>query len=369
MKRYWLSAALAVLLLGGSHGFAAEKTRTPAFGALEAMTPEAVQAKAQAWLKEVGKTDAASQERFAAIWAQKERTVLDRLVDTFALGDAEAAKLMAEARDPATPAPDAGFVPALFKNDKASVFFRANLGMGYARALANRRVHEEALAVMKLFRAEQTIDPATFLFFKAVSEHSLLNRKDATTTISRLLDDAIAIAPERYKTVSALMLLDMQTWKDKDLASVGRKMSNVERRLEIARGGPETQKLQKEIVLRLDELIKELENKQKPPPPGSGDGQCPNGGSCPNGGQPGSGSGPPKANGTGSPATESGIANQGGPGTVDPKEFKKTVENWVSMPAREKTQALQRLTQGLSQRHREAVEAYFRNLNDVARRP
>ena len=111
MKRYWLSAALAVLLLGGSHGFAAEKTRTPAFGALEAMTPEAVQAKAQAWLKEVGKTDAASQERFAAIWAQKERTILDRLVDTFALGDAEAAKLMAEARDPATPAPDAGFVP------------------------------------------------------------------------------------------------------------------------------------------------------------------------------------------------------------------------------------------------------------------
>jgi len=365
VKRYWLSAALAVLLLGGSQGFAAEKNRTPVFGALEAMTPEAVQAKAQAWLKEVGKTDAASQERFGAIWAQKERTVLDRLVDTFSLGDAEAAKLMAEARDPATPAPDAGFVPPLFKNDKHSLFFRANLGMGFARALANRRVHEEALAVMKLFRAEQTIDPSTFLFFKAVSEHSLLNRKDATVTISRLLEDAIAIAPERYKTVSALMLLDMQTWKDKDLASVGRKMSNVERRLEIARGGPETQKLQKEIVLRLDELIKELENKQKPPPPG--DGECPNGGSCPNGGQPGSGSGPPKANGKGSPATESGIVPVGGPGTVDPTQFKKLVENWVAMPARERVQALQSLTQGMSQRHREAIEAYFRNLNDVRR--
>ena len=59
------------------------------------------------------------------------------------------------------------------------------------------------------------------------------------------------------------MLLDMHAWKDKDLQSVARKMENVERRLELARGGPQTQKLQKEIVLRLDELIKELENKNK----------------------------------------------------------------------------------------------------------
>ena len=59
------------------------------------------------------------------------------------------------------------------------------------------------------------------------------------------------------------MLLDMQTWKDKDLGAVARKMDNVERRLELARGGPQTQKLQKEVVARLDELIKELENKAK----------------------------------------------------------------------------------------------------------
>ena len=68
------------------------------------------------------------------------------------------------------------------------------------------------------------------------------------------------------------MLLDMQTWKDKDLGAVARKMKVVEDRLDLARGGPETQKKQKEIVARLDELIKELENKQK----GSSD---PNGGS------------------------------------------------------------------------------------------
>ena len=59
------------------------------------------------------------------------------------------------------------------------------------------------------------------------------------------------------------MLLDMQTWKDKDLGAVARKMDNIERRLDLARGGPQTQKLQREVVARLDELIKELENKAK----------------------------------------------------------------------------------------------------------
>jgi hypothetical protein len=41
------------------------------------------------------------------------------------------------------------------------------------------------------------------------------------------------------------MLLDMQTWKDKDLGTIARKMGNIERRLDLARGGPQTQKLQK----------------------------------------------------------------------------------------------------------------------------
>lgn len=364
MKRYVLSAALAVLLVGGQ-GFGAEKVRAPVFGALEAMTPEAVQAKAQAWLKEVGKTDGPTMARFSAIWAQKDRTVLDRLADTFMLGDAEAAKLMTAARDQNSAAPEPGKMPEIFKNDKLPVFFRANLGLAWARNWANRRSHEEALAVMKLFRAEQVIDPSAYLFFRAVSEHATLQRKDATGTISRLLEDAISIAPERYKTVSALMLLDMQTWKDKDLASVARKMSNVERRLELARGGPETQKLQKEIVLRLDELIKELENKRKPPPPGDGDGDGPpNEGGCPSGGKPGSGQGPPQGNNPSSPATESGIAPQGGTGQVNPEKFKKTVEQWGTLTPRDQARALQELTQGMSQRHREAIENYFKNLND-----
>lgn len=375
MKRLILTALTLVLLAG--QGLAADRKEPIAFGALEPMEVQAARARAEAWLKEIGKTDAATMQRFEAIWKQDERNVLDRVADTLALGDPAAAKLLDGARDPFAPAPTK--VPDIIKDAK-SPFVKANLGLAYARLLSNRRVHEEALDVLKDIRAEQVVDPAAYLFHRAVAEHALLNKPAASKTITRLLEDAIGAA-ERYKTVSALMLLDMQTWKDKDLGAVARKMENIERRLELARGGPQTQKLQKEVVARLDELIKELENKAKKKPkpgdgqpkpgdpkPGDGDQGCPDG-SCPGG--PGSGppgSGPPQGNNPSSPATDSGIANQGGTGRVDQAKLTKLREEWGRMPPREQARALQELTQGMSSRHREAIENYFRNLAQGSKR-
>jgi hypothetical protein len=43
----------------------------------------------------------------------------------------------------------------------------------------------------------------------------------------------------------------------------------------------------------------------------------------------------------------------------------KLVQDWGRLPPREQQQALQQLTQGLSPRHREAIENYFRNLAAV----
>src|SRR5207244_8319655 len=118
------------------------------------------------------------------------------------------------------------------------------------------------------------------LFHKAVAEHSLTRSREASNTIVRLLDD-VSDAPERYKMVAALMVFDMMNWKDKDLGSIARKMDNIERRLDLSRGGPKTQKLQKEVVARLEELIKEKENQQQQQQGGGGG----NGGNCPSGGQ------------------------------------------------------------------------------------
>ena len=261
-SRRWFAVLVGAALFaqGTQTVLGADGKQAARFASLEAQAPEAARAQALAWLKDAAAGDAAKLQRAEALWKQEDRTVLDRLADTFALGSADAARLLAETRNPLAPAPVK--VPALFQDAKLPDFVRANLALAYARTLSGRRIHEEALDALKLFRAEQTVDPAAYLFHRAVCEHALLLKKEAGTTVTRLLTQAVD-SPERYKTVGALMLLDMQAWKDKDLGAVARKMGNIERRLELARGGPHTQKLQKEVVARLDELIKELENKAK----------------------------------------------------------------------------------------------------------
>src|SRR5262245_8668240 len=136
----------------------------PSFGTLRVTPPDVARSQAEAWLKGVGKTDETTQKAFAAIW-QGDRSVLDKVADTLALGDAEAKKLLDEARGGA-PAPTD--VPAVLKDTKKPVFFRANLALAYGKALSNRRIYEEALASFAGVKAEQVVDPATYLFHKAV---------------------------------------------------------------------------------------------------------------------------------------------------------------------------------------------------------
>jgi hypothetical protein len=265
MRRFtnWICAAVTVTALT-IPASAAEKSRlnkeSYTFGTLSAPSEVAVRVQAANWLKEAGKYDA-SRQAFDALWADKDKTLLDRVADTLALGDPAAAKLLTAARDPRSPAPTA--LPALLQDTTKPAFFRANLALAYAKALSNRKVYEEALETLKLFKPEQVVDPASFLFHKAVAEHGLMLKKEANETIARLLDDVPA-APERYRMVAALMHFDMVGWTDRDvldkLATIGRKMGNIERRLGLERGGKKTQKQQKEVLARLDELIKELEN-------------------------------------------------------------------------------------------------------------
>ncbi len=327
------------------------------FGTLQTAEADAAKSKAQAWLKAIGKTDTATQKKFNAIWNQKNRSVLDRVTDTIVMANADAAKLLQEVGNPLKSAPTE--VPGLITNKKSPAFLRNNLALAYARQLVHRRIYEEALAALKTIRAEDVVDPSSFLFHRAVCEHGLLEKKNALNSINRLIKDVID-SPERYKMVSLLMLMDMETWKSKDLAAIARKMENIERRLDLARGGPVTQKLQKDVVRRLDEIIKKLENKAK------SDCECQNGGSCPNGGQ----SKPGNAGGDNpsAPMKDSQIANNGGSGDVNQAKLRKLAKGWGNLPERERTQILQELTRGLSSRHREAIENYFRRIAEGERR-
>jgi hypothetical protein len=360
--------AVAACLLGARLSARADDTKKNAgFGPLETTPAATAKAKSLAWLKKAT-NDNANLQAFEAIWNRPDRSILDNVADTFALGDPKAAAVLKDARETVKPATE---VPAMLQDTKADAFFRANLGLAVARNLCNRRAHEEALAILATITPEQTVDPAAYLFHRAVAEHALLKKDDATQTITRLIHDAID-SPERYKTVSALMLLDMQTWK-KDLANVARLMDNSGRRLELDRTDDQTKKIQRDVIARLDELIKELENKAKKQQQGGGGGGGGGGGddgsACPDGSQPGgSGSGqksgkqPPK-----SPADQFIIGQQSGPGNVNFTEIKKKLDNWATLPPSEQAQARQQIEEllsGLSPQHREAFENYFQEIQN-----
>ena len=60
----------------------------------------------------------------------------------------------------------------------------ADPALAYARILCNRAVHEEALEALKLTRPEQVVDPAAYLFHRALSEHALLDKSAAISSMS-----------------------------------------------------------------------------------------------------------------------------------------------------------------------------------------
>jgi len=259
-KSSWIAATLLTAIFAAGTALAADvKSEVYSFGTLRSVQTDAARAQAQDWLNASGKTDDATRKQFDAIWNQADRALLDKISDTLSL-DANAAKLLKDAGDLTLSVPKE--VPALIKDAKQPEFYRVNLALLFAKAISNRRVYEEALDALKAVKPEKVADPSAYLFHKAVAEHALMKKDEAAQSIVRLLDD-VADAPDRYKIVSLLMLYDMQTWKDKDLGWIARKMDNIERRLELARGGPQTQKMQTEVVRRLDEIIKELENQQK----------------------------------------------------------------------------------------------------------
>jgi hypothetical protein len=261
MTRWFSVAALALLLIGASR-VQAEPEKKPmkesaSFSLLRSPTAETARSQALDWLKGAAKSDPATLKSFEQIWSG-DRPLLDKVAATLTLGNPDAAKLLKEARDPDAPAPTS--VPSLIKDQKLPVFFRANLGLAYAKALTNRKVYDEALEAFKNIKGEDVVDPASYFFHRAVTEHALMMRNEADDSIDRLLLDVVD-SPVRYRMVGVLMHYDMAAWQDKDLDWIARKMGVIKDRLDLTRGGPKTRAMQREVLVKLDEKIKELENK------------------------------------------------------------------------------------------------------------
>jgi len=214
--------------------------------------------KVQHWVAAQGVTDKAVLEKIGKAWAFDKQPVsgshvLDLVVGTFSSVDGKTKTFIASCKlETGTPVPDAKIL------EGKDAFYTANMQLFYGRFLAQKQMYDEALDLLSALETKTVVDPAGLLYFKAVCEHQLLKKTEGLATIRTLLENTTAV-PLRYKTTAELMQHDLQSLKKDSLSEISRKMKDVERRLELGRGGQRVQKQEDEIVASLDAIIEKLE--------------------------------------------------------------------------------------------------------------
>lgn len=341
-KRLLVSLTLVALFGSESYGQApaARPPEAPApIGVIIAPSLEQAKADTWSWLQ-AAKADVSVCQKAETLWQPGEATLLDRVVGTFVLADPEAARLVNFI--PTAPGSAIKEVPAALKDTNRPVFYRANLGMYFAKVAVDRKLFEEGYEVLKVLRPEQMVDPASYYFYKAVCENKLRMKADGLTSIHRLLN-SVPNSPERYTVVAQMMKDEMDQWQDEDLGDIARRMDEITGRLDNARGGPKTQEKQKEVIALLDKTIEDIEKKcQQCQCKGGGNGQNQQ----------------PNSN-----AQDSTIIGPPGKGIVDPKRMLKDAAQWGKMPEKDKLKALEAINRSLPAHMREAGEGYRNNLN------
>lgn len=238
---------------------------------------------------------------------------------------------------------------------------RVNFATAYAQECINKKLWAEAIEILDAVKGdiEFCVDPARFFFTKATAEFMLGRKAEAQEALDHLSE--VPDTTRRYTNLAMLMANDMTTWNESDLGYVNRRMREVADRLGNGQGGKKTQKLQKEILVRLDELIKEKENKS------SGkcklnDNSCPDGGSKPQNGQ--AQRDDLAAKQATNPANDSKLPAGIGQGIVDKKAESKLIQNWGNLPEKERVAVQQGLERRVPEKYRGMIRTYLQAISN-----
>ncbi|MFO1062672.1 MAG: hypothetical protein U0892_02205 [Pirellulales bacterium] len=269
--------------------------------------------------------------------------VLDRILNTAAIVEPRIDDVVKQLNDPA----GEPVIPSklTWLTSDAPGWLQDAVRLAAGRALAQRRLYDEAMEAMSGLDAATVCDPSSLIFYRAVCEHHLLQKKECVADIALLLEREKEL-PVRYTQVAHLMSADINPLKDDSLDEVARLMTDVQRRLDLGRAGKRVRDEEDQIVAKLDKLIEQIEQQmqqqQQQQQQNSDSQQQPQGGSA-------------------KPMEDSQIAGGSGPGDVDPKKLSNN-SAWGNLPPAERQAALQRLTEELPSHYRDVIEGYFRQL-------
>ena len=271
------------------------------------------------------------------------RDRLDLLAETLRAGDERLDGLLGSL-DPLAAGGAAPDVDAAV--DSSDPFARDHARLLVGRDLVRRGLYDEALARLDGLTTDDVIDPAALLFLRAVCQHQLLMRDEATATLAAL--DRTDGVPEADAALAALMRAELAESEPDDLREVAGLMRDVERRLDLGRAGEPVRTREQTILDKLDKLIEQAQQQQS---------QAQSQSQSPQGGRPQNGQPAPAQGAT--PADESqlkggeseGVAGDGnanGPG------------GWGALPPKQQERARTLLNREYPGHYGRVVERYFR---------
>lgn len=320
---------------------------TTATDIIAAPRPDMVQARVRDWMQSQKIVDAVKIAAVEDLWKANAgatppaEVVLERVIQSFAIVHQPTADFLPQLMLPA-----AGLSPpeaqSLLSAKELGAFYQANFRVYFSKYLVHRDMYEEALETLEGVATADTVDPAGLLFYKAACQKALGLRDAGLSTLEQLLKRTEGVAP-RYHSVATLMQYDLGNLEEKSLDDVSNKMSDVTRRLNLARAGQKTQKVEKEIVDLLDELIKKMEDQSSGGGAGSGQGKAGKGNQAINASQ------------------DSRVKGSTAPGEVDKKK-PKAGANWGNLDDKERAKVKNLISRDFPAHYRQTIEEYFKKL-------
>lgn len=229
--------------------------------AFRRMPIDQVQARLLQWLA-LAKVDEPAARQVSDLWKDKAELeslnaeeTLDRIVDSLAIADDSARKVVEACRS------GAPFSPPNFEGIRSDAFFRDHVQLYYARWLTQHRFYDEAISMLESLTPESVADPASLFFYRAICRLRLLKSSEASDDLALLLNNTLDV-PSRFRTVAELMQAEAGD-NSSGLPEVAKLMSDVQRRLDLGNSNDPVQKREEEVIAALDKLLKEMEEQQK----------------------------------------------------------------------------------------------------------
>lgn len=210
-------------------------------------------------------------------------------------------------------------------------------------------LYDESLSLLNSAPSIQFVDNLSYQqyhFYRACAASDTKQYDIAIESCNKILNN-FNKSERRYINVAQGLLDQVTSYRNDKLRDIETDMLVVNNRLKGAKAGPKTQKIEEGIIKKLDDLIKESEDKLAN---SSSNGDADSDKDS-------------KKNNPSKPTEQSKIAGSEGTGQIDQKKLKNYAENWGKLPPSERAKAVTEMTRDLPPRHRQLVEDYFKALN------